>query len=570
MKKAFFTLVTLILIIVISWSVYYHKSKEAVQTDQDTSITDTDISPTQSPTQAPDISPTNTPEPTIAPQEITTLYPAYQSVEGETKFGYINESGVFVIQPTFTFASDFHDGVAIVIINDNYCMIDSDGNVLYISNNAIRDASNGLAVFSSSDGSDTTLYGYLDTKGNIVIEPIYPMATDFMGDHTAYVSTETGKYALIDNYGKILESYELDTNYGTPWSLQDGYIIYTVTGTGKYGVINVKGEEILEPIYSEINYLGENLFSVKKPEMEFYSEIMNAPLALFNSMGEQITDYSLYDIGKFDNGTSSATDNTSTFFIGTDGKEIKGLPRYDGRGTLRLLGEVIKADIDQDLIYTYIDKSLLWQFDDVISLSEDIKVLKMKYKPSRYILVHYPQIEGLQDAATQQLINSEIMKLFVDSRTDLMDEGTLSVEDSFQAKLVNNLLIIERDGYDYYFGAAHGMPIRDYYYIDIRTGTLYQLKDLFKADSDYMTKINELITADIKFQTESEDSMFFPESFLGIKENQYFILEEEALTIYFYPYDIAAYAAGFPEFLIPFDDISEYLDKEGAFWSSFH
>jgi hypothetical protein len=85
-----------------------------------------------------------------------------------------------------------------------------------------------------------------------------------------------------------------------------------------------------------------------------------------------------------------------------------------------------------------------------------------------------------------------------------------------------------------------------------------------------MTKINELITADIKFQTESEDSMFFPESFLGIKENQYFILEEDALTIYFYPYDIAAYAAGFPEFLIPFDDISEYLDKDGVFWSSFH
>jgi hypothetical protein len=194
----------------------------------------------------------------------------------------------------------------------------------------------------------------------------------------------------------------------------------------------------------------------------------------------------------------------------------------------------------------------------------------MKYKPSRYILVHYPQIEGLQDAATQQLINSELMKLFVDSRTGHPEEGLVSVEDSFQAKLVNNLLIIERAGYDYYFGAAHGMPIRDYYYIDIRTGAMYQLKDLFKTDSDYMTKINALITADIKYHAESEDSMLFPESFEGIKENQYFVLEEDALTIYFYPYDIAAYAAGFPEFLIPFDVISDYLDKEGAFWTSFH
>jgi hypothetical protein len=41
-------------------------------------------------------------------------------------------------------------------------------------------------------------------------------------------------------------------------------------------------------------------------------------------------------------------------------------------------------------------------------------------------------------------------------------------------------------------------------------------------------------------------------------------------VIYFYPYEIAAYAAGFPEFEIPFEDLTDYIDTEGAFWKSFH
>jgi hypothetical protein len=64
--------------------------------------------------------------------------------------------------------------------------------------------------------------------------------------------------------------------------------------------------------------------------------------------------------------------------------------------------------------------------------------------------------------------------------------------------------------------------------------------------------------------------MYFPENFHGIAIDQYFKLEKDAISIYFYPYDIAAYAAGFPEFLIPFDDISEYINKTGAFWNAFN
>lgn len=113
------------------------------------------------------------------------------------------------------------------------------------------------------------------------------------------------------------------------------------------------------------------------------------------------------------------------------------------------------------------------------------------------------------------------------------------------------------------------MPLMDYYYFDLNTGMFYQLKDLFKADSDYRTKINDMIQSTIAAQTESGEFYYFPDSFVGITEDQHFKLEQDAITIYFYPYDIAAYAAGFPEFIIPFADIANEIDTSGAFWNSF-
>lgn len=45
---------------------------------------------------------------------------------------------------------------------------------------------------------------------------------------------------------------------------------------------------------------------------------------------------------------------------------------------------------------------------------------------------------------------------------------------------------------------------------------------------------------------------------------------EDKLAIYFEPYEIAAYAAGFPTFYIPYDEMIDIIDTEGEFWKSFH
>lgn len=563
---SFFILLFLIIVTICLFVFLYSGSKKVDQeTSNDTSDTQVTAVPTQSVT--PEATPTITLQPTSVPEEITELYPAYQTVDGVQKYGYVNKSGEFVIEPSFNSASDFHDGAAVVELNGKYCVINGSGDLIFLNDGKIEDFSDGLAVFSS--GSETTAYGYVDTKGKIVIEAKYKVATSFGKNDTAYVCTGSGEYALIDKTGKVLESYKLDKKYDNPWSLQDGYLVYSNADATKYGVINVKGEVILKQKYSEIRYLGDGLFAVKKPGLESYSDKLTAKEAIFNQAGEQLTEFSFYDLSSYHDGYCSATDDTTTYFVGLDGKAAENLPSFDGRGTLKLFGDVISAFIDGEQIYSSTDKLIFWEPDDTYSLSDNITVREMIFKPNRYVLVRYPEIDGINDSKVQNKINKQLKSIFTDSRKGLTTADMLSVDDSFSAKLMNNLLIVERDGYDYYFGAAHGMPIMDFYYFDLSTGVMYQLKDLFRPDMDFKTKINEMITDEINAQVAAGDSMLFPESFVGISDNQYFKLEQDAISIYFYPYDIAAYAAGFPEFLIPFDDILDYIDTSGAFWNSF-
>jgi hypothetical protein len=558
----FFTLLLLIIVAVTIFVTLIKNSNEAKQTEE------AGVQVTIVPTVA--ATPTLVPTPTVIPENVSKLYPVPQTVDDQTKYGYIDKTGTFVIPPSFDMASDFNDGAAVVSLDSKNCVIDESGNLLFINDAMVYDFSNGLAMYAYSDNVDAPLYGYVDTKGNIVIEPQYSLATNFMEDGTAYVSTGAGNYSLIDKTGKVLETYTLDDKYSSAWTLQDGYVIYAASDYANYGVVNVKGEEILPSGFSEITYLGNDLFAVKEPGLETGDKIMSAKEAIFNAKGEQLTDYSLYDLSSFYHGYGSATDDTSTFFVGTDGKAADNLPKFDGIGTVKLLGDVISATIDGELMYCNTDESIIWRAPDSVELSDGIKVNSLKYRPMRDVLVRYPEIDGMADTTLQNQINAQLYNLFVTVRKDITPEDYLVVDDSFSAKLIKHLLIVERTGYDYYYGAAHGMPIMDYYYIDMTTGVSYQLKDLFLEGSDYAAKINQMITDEMNADIESGESMYFPETFTGITDTQYFMLDEDALTVYFYPYDIAAYAAGFPQFVIPFTDIDEFINKEGAFWKAFH
>lgn len=533
-----------------------------------------------SPTQTPSPSPAGTPAPTVTDATSITplpadskddyigLYPAYKETDGLNKYGYIDRAGTFVLEPDYDDAENFSDNLAVVMKKGKYQVITPDGSVIFENDNTINSFRNGMAAFVKVI-DNAYLYGYIDTTGNVVIEPQFQNAGNFNEEGLAYVMTPDETYEIIDKSGAVKETFHPEMNNGYVTTYEDGYLIFYDTDTFKYGVRSLHGKTVLEPIYSGIMYLGYDLFAVNEPQLESY-EALTSPAAIFNAKGEQLTDYTLYDLYPFEGEYTSAADETSIFFIGKDGKEVTFLPSYDGGGKLTLLGDTIKAEIDSELAYYKKDNTSFWHSETSTVLSPKLKVNRVKFRPFRSVLVYYPQIEGMADHKIQDKVNSELEEIFTGYRMSITKEDMLTVDDTFTASLFHDLLVISMNGYDYYAGAAHGMPLWQHYFIDTVTGEFYDFKDLFVEGSDYEAKINEIIRAHMKKELEKEESMYFEDAFQGISHNPNFYLKDDSLVIYFTPYEIAAYAAGFPEFEIPFDELDGCINKKGAFWRAFH
>ncbi len=494
------------------------------------------------------------------------LYLAYQFVDGQKKYGYIDGSGNFVIQPQYLYGSDFSEGLAIINDGNYYKVLNQAGDVLFQNEGSIEPFQNGMAAFIDQA---TYKMGYIDTTGTIVIKPTYLMTTPFKADGTAIVSSTTDELIVIDKSAATIKTIELSSEYTGLYDVKDGYALFISGGQdgSKIGVVSLDGQLIIPAVYNSITNLGNGFFEVKDPEGEFY-DVLDTLSAIFDQTGKKLTDYIYYDVKPYQGDFASANDGTETFFIGRDGKRVDTLPKRTGIGTLTFTGDLIKADIDGELAYLTEDDTAIWQADQTYKLSDAITIKQNKERLHRTALVVYPTIIGLDDEQVQADINANLKTLFIDNRTEESLVG-LSVDDQFAVSLSGALLTIHKSGYDYPTGAAHGMPISEYYQFDIKTGKLYALKDLFVKNSRYIETLDAILFESIQKSYDSGNTMVFPESFKGLTEDTNFIIAKDALIIYFYPYDIAAYAAGFQEFSIPYEDLMSIIDVDGSLWNSF-
>lgn len=500
--------------------------------------------------------------------DLNGLYAAYQLVDNQKMYGFMNLMGEFIIEPSYSYVSDFSEGLAITYDNTIYRVIDTTGQTVFENKGLIEPYKNGFAIYTDFD---TYKRGFVDAKGQIIAKPIYNTIENFNSDGTALVSQTDGTFEIIDITGKTINTFKVDSDYSIAYDTKDGFAVFMQPTSDliRMGVLSIADNKvIIEPNYNDITNLGEGYFAVKDPANESYDTFVT-PAALFNGAGKQLSDYTYYDVSPFHDGLASATDESTTFFIDTTGKKAETLPIVEGRGTLLKIGEIIKADIDGNLSYLDEDGNIIWEGDNTRALTDALKITENIYKPARLISIKYPSLNGLEDDVVQSKINETLYEKFAYARSEEY-LNNLSVDDSFSARLIGDLLIISKDGYDYPSGAAHGMPIQEYYHIDLKTGAFYTFKDLFKTNSNFAETLTEMIKVIIQKRVDDGDSFLFPESFTALSEDANFVIDETHLTIYFYPYDIAAYAAGFQYFEIPYADIADFIDTEGGLWKSFN
>ncbi len=109
--------------------------------------------------------------------------------------------------------------------------------------------------------------------------------------------------------------------------------------------------------------------------------------------------------------------------------------------------------------------------------------------------------------------------------------------------------------YYQYTGGAHGDYIIKPYNYQIKTGKPLALKDFFKEGYDYKTIINN----EIKKIIAKDPQNYFTDGFKSIRDDQEFFITPQGIVVYFQVYDIAPFAAGVPEFPIPFSKLKEGL-----------
>ena len=91
------------------------------------------------------------------------------SIDGSS-WGYINPKGEMVIEDKFDGAGAFYDGHAIVVVGGFYQVIDKKGEFVFSEGYDYlrRSVESGLLIFEQNE-----LFGIMDDKGNIIVEPIY-------------------------------------------------------------------------------------------------------------------------------------------------------------------------------------------------------------------------------------------------------------------------------------------------------------------------------------------------------------------------------------------------------------
>ncbi len=590
--------------------------------------------------------------------EEITLLPAVEATNAGNKWGYIDQTGLFIIKPTYDYAAEFNDkGIAIVKNHGNY---ESDyGNIYFINKSGkvvsgpfisyTPEFKNGLAIIVTDKASSVVVdeagkvvlqskysldnyseslltfydsqkngYGFMDLKGKIVIPAKYLSVEPFKNGKSV-VEVSSGKYSIIDKTGKVIEVLKVyipycseglaeyldnkSNKYGYKLSngtvaikpqfqsasqFKDGYAVASIAHgeyEQRFGLINKKGEYVVKPEYSEIVYLGQGLYAVTKTSNMF--NYYFTPKALMNTKGELLTDYKFNSITEFVGEYAVANSNTTTLFIDKNGNIAENLPQLKGIGHMQFIGDIIKADVDGGLIYFNKNGNILWQKNDTIPLSNNISINNLKYRRDYLTYIEYPEIKGMKDNVIQETVNAKLKKFFLDgyegnpveikSTTD--DNAEYSDEEYYEDISINysaqknkDLLIIEKSGYWYPIGAAHGQPSKEYLYIDTNTGAFYTLKNLFKANSKYSEKLTSIVNNQVTLNKRIGDISgqigYFVDK-VNVSQEQPFIIGKDSIKVYYAPYEIASFAAGFVEFEIPYGQLTSIIDTKGAFWNSF-
>ena len=234
-------------------------------------------------------------------EDASTFLGSYALIKDEGLYGYLKDSGGFLIKPTYQDASAFLGANSAVYDGDEWYMINDSGykvasptekvdELSFLSNGKIRVSKNGK-------------YGYTDTSFTIMETLPYDNASNYKNQIAAV--QKDGKWALIDANEEnitdymfedvLLDEYGTCINGGVIFVKKDGkYYLVDETGSkiseqgfdaaypfassepaavcidGKWGFVSTDGTIVIEPQYTEAKSFSNGLAGVANNGMWGY------------------------------------------------------------------------------------------------------------------------------------------------------------------------------------------------------------------------------------------------------------------------------------------------------------
>ncbi|MGZ0038850.1 WG repeat-containing protein [Paenibacillus ottowii] len=201
----------------------------------------------------------------------------------------------------------------------------------------------------------TNLYGYINTKGTLVIPCQYAEAHSFSEGKAKVTIADTKENAIIDRTGKILSHFKIDGD--SEYVFTDGLALAYAPNTGKIGFVNTSGQLTIpyqykysrsfsnglaiiqnsKGLYGYINTAGKEVIPPQYKSGGDFSEglapVQNAKgkWGFINKQGKVVIPFKFTDAQDFSEGLASVKNakNEVGFIDKTGALVIKYQQKYD-------------------------------------------------------------------------------------------------------------------------------------------------------------------------------------------------------------------------------------------------
>jgi hypothetical protein len=192
--------------------------------------------------------------------------------KSETRWDYVNAEGIVISQnKAYVCQHNFSEGLARVQENKKWGFIDGSGNyVIEPRFDAARDFSEGLAAVETN-----SKWGYINTSGESVIEPVLENAWDFYCGIAIVSVNEAKQY--MNRKGEFLPNPD---NYEVHRGFRDNFA--PVRKKDLWGFVDTEGNYIVKPRYEKVDRFMNGLAPVKRDGRCGYVNILGEEVVPLN------------------------------------------------------------------------------------------------------------------------------------------------------------------------------------------------------------------------------------------------------------------------------------------------